>query len=106
MTNQTAPYAHCSICSQLAAEESASQKYGWEEHNTYLPDAANSLIVVKDFKPHSSRKLQLQQCPECQTFYLYKTDYEYLVNGSEDEEYLTRLSDEQANTYLNAQDQN
>lgn len=92
--------APCSICSQLAAEESAYQKYGWAENDTRLPGAASRLVVVKDFKPNSDRKLQLQQCPECGTYYEYKSDYEYLVNGAEDEEHLRRLSDEEAGKYL------
>jgi hypothetical protein len=93
-------YDDCSICAHLAAEESAMQKYGWEKDNTYLPSEANTLTVVKDFKQHSSRKLQLKQCPQCNTYYLYRTDYEFLVNGSEDEEYLTRLSEDEAAEYL------
>ena len=95
-----APYTHCSICSELADEEAAFQKYGWPEDDTYLPKAAGKLTVVKDFKPYSDRKLQLRQCPECGTYYLYRSDYEYFVNGSEDEEYLTRLSDEAAQSWL------
>jgi hypothetical protein len=58
------------------------------------------LKVVRDFQPYGSRKLQLQQCPECGTYYLYRTDYEFLVNGSEDEEFLTRLTDNEAAEYL------
>lgn len=92
--------AECQVCSSLADEEVAYQKYGWEENNTYLPAAAGHLQVVLDLQPYGSRKLQLQQCPECGTYYLYRTDYEYLVNGSEDEEFLTRLTDEQAAEYL------
>jgi hypothetical protein len=99
-SNKAAPYSECSICSLLAASESAYQKYGHAEDDTYLPAAANSLQVVRDFKPYSSRKLQLQQCPQCATYYLYRTDYEFLVNGSEDEEELTRLTDEAAAVYL------
>jgi hypothetical protein len=99
-SNIDAPHTHCSICSQLADYESADQKYGHEEGNTYLPAAANSLTVVRDFKPYSNRKLQLQRCPQCETYYLYRTDYEFLVNGSEDEEELTRLTDEEAAEYL------
>ena len=91
---------NCSICSGLSDSESAFQKYGREEDNTYLPTAAGLLTVVRDIKPNSSRKLQLQQCPECGTYYLYKSDYEYLVNGTEDEEDLTRLTDEQAAEYF------
>ena len=90
----------CSICSNLKEEEYASQKFGWEENNTYLPAAVNDLKLVQDFQPYGSRKLQLLQCPRCGTYYLYRTDYEYLVNGSEDEEFLTRLSADQAAEYL------
>ena len=97
---KTASPKACSICSQLAEVEHAFQKYGWEEDNTYLPAAAGKLTLVKDFKPYSSRKLQLRQCPQCSTYYRYETDYEFLVNGSEDEETLTRLSDEKAAEYL------
>lgn len=96
----TVPHAKCSICAQLASTETAYQKFGWEESNTHLPAAAGKLKVVIDFKPHSSRQLQLQQCFECGTFYLYRTDYEYLVNGSEDEQELRRLSAEEAAEYL------
>ena len=92
--------AECQVCSSLSDEEYACQKYGWEENNTYLPAAAGHLQVVLDLHPYGSRKLQLQQCPECGTYYLYRTDYEYLVNGSEDEEFLTRLTKEQAAEYL------
>jgi hypothetical protein len=95
-----APHQQCKTCSSLRDEEHAFQKYGWEENDTYLPAAAGHLSVVRDFRPYGSRKLQLQQCPECATYYLYATDYEYLVNGSEDEEKLTRLTEEQAAEYL------
>jgi hypothetical protein len=91
----------CRICSNLAEHESAFQKYGHPDDDTFLPAAANDLIIVKDFTPYGSRKLQLRQCPQCGTYYQYKTDYEFLVNGSEDEEYLTRLTEEQAAEYLN-----
>ncbi len=93
--------AGCSICSSLKDQEAAFQKYGWEENDTYLPAAYNQLDEVVNLKPHdSSRQLKLLQCPECHTYYLYRTDYEYLVNGSEDEEYLTRLTPEEATQYL------
>jgi hypothetical protein len=90
----------CSLCSPLKDQEYARQKYGWAEDDTFLPAAASQLAVVKDFKPYDSRKLQLRRCPGCGTYYLYRTDYEYLVNGSEDEEFLTRLTDEEAAPYL------
>ncbi len=90
----------CHICSKLLGEEYAFQKYGWPQDDTHLPGAAASLTVLRDFRPYGSRKLQLQQCPECGTYYLYRTDYEFLVGGSEDEEFLTRLTNEEAAEYL------
>lgn len=98
-TNEKLLHKSCGICSQLSDKESAYQKYGGD-NNTTLPSASAKLVVVKDFKPHSERKLQLQRCPECGAFYLYETDYEYLVNGSEDEQDLTRLTDSEAVEYL------
>jgi hypothetical protein len=94
------PDAPCRFCSQLLNEEYAFQKHGSEKDNTYLPQASHHLNVVKDFKPYDSRKRQLQQCPECGTYYLYRTDYEYLAGGSEDEEFLTRLTEAEAAEYL------
>ena len=90
----------CALCSSLSDEEYAYQKYGWEEGNSYLPAASGQLVVVKDFRPGSSRALQLKQCPQCGKYYLYRSDYEYLVNGSEDEEFLTRLTTRQADEWL------
>lgn len=90
----------CRICANLRPVESAFQKYGWPENDTSLPAVAAELIVVRDFRPYDSRSLQIWQCPLCGTYYLYQTDYEYLVNGSEDEETLTRLTGEEAAKYL------
>ncbi len=86
----------CEICSRLSVREYARQKFGWEDHDTRLPEAAGQLVMVKDFKPGSERMKQVWQCPLCGGYYLYETDYEYLVNGSEDEQTLTRLNDAEA----------
>lgn len=99
-TTDLRPHETCSICRGLRDEEYAAQKWGWEENDTHLPAACNELELVRDLSGCSSRKLQLQQCPECRTYYLYRSDYEFLVNGSEDEEWLTRLTDEGAQAYL------
>ena len=90
----------CTLCSTLSNSESAHSKYGWEQDDTSLPAAAHRLTVIRDFRPHRDRKLQLRQCPECNTCYLYETDYEFLVNGSENEEHLTRLTEGEAADYL------
>ena len=95
MTNNLA-HRQCSICVGLTDSEYAFQKNGWEQDNSYLPAAASRLILVRDLKPYSGRALYLQRCPECHTYYLYRTDYEYLAGGSEDEQFLTRLTAEDA----------
>ncbi len=94
------PSKQCRVCGQLKDRESATQKFGWSENDTHLPAAAAQLEIVRDLQPPSSRKLQIQRCPECQAYFLYQSDYEYLVNGSEDEEILTRLSAVEAQEYL------
>jgi hypothetical protein len=90
----------CGTCSNLSSKENASQKYGWEEGNTYLPSEFDKLVLVKNLRPYGSRKLQILQCLECNAYYLYRTDYEYLVNGSEDEEFLSRMTDDEVRNYL------
>ena len=91
----------CDDCSSLSESEYGYSKYGWPDHDVDLPDAAGSLVMVKDLKPLSERKLQLWRCPGCGAWLLYTTDYEYLTNGTEDEQVLTRLSEEEAAEYLN-----
>jgi hypothetical protein len=93
---------HCSICSGLDGYEHASQKGGRPDDDTSLPPSASRLTVVRDFAPGADRELQLRQCPECRTSYLYRTDYEFLVNGTEDDQYLARLSEAEAAEYLTA----
>lgn len=97
--NEKLRHQTCGICSQLSNKESAFQKFG-SDYGTSLPEASEKLEVVIDFKPNSGRKLQLKKCPECGTYYLYKTDYDYYINGSEDEQELTRLTESQASEYL------
>ena len=94
----------CRTCSSMADQEYARQKSGWEENDTHLPSAAGLLVTVKDLGSSGSRMRWLQRCPECGTYYLYRTDYEYLVNGTEDEEYLSRLSESQAESCLNSEE--
>jgi len=80
--------------------EWASQKFGWGENDTSLPVASKDLVKIRDLKPNSSRALQLWQCPQCMTYYRFESDYEYLVNGSEDEQSLKRLNAEEAGKLL------
>lgn len=93
---------NCSICSNFKDIERSFQKYGSEINNTELPENARNLVLVKDLKPGSSRLKQILQCPECKMYYLYETDYEYLAFGSEDEEFLKRLTLDEALEILNS----
>ena len=91
----------CSICSQLGDWEQAEQHVQAEEGDTTLPEAAERLVFVRDFRPDQSR-LSLKQCPECKTYYIYRTVYEFLIGfgGSYDEQTLMRLSEEDSKEIL------
>ena len=90
----------CNICSQLAARQTASQKYGWEENDSSLAAIVSKLVLEVDLQPGSEREKQVLQCPECGNYYLYESGYEYLVNGSEDWQTLTRLTPQEAREIL------
>ncbi|MBS1811946.1 MAG: hypothetical protein JST84_32035 [Acidobacteria bacterium] len=90
----------CSICSQLKEVEFGFQKHGREDENTFLPDVSKSLQFVHDIKPGQTRSPSLLQCSECDTYYLYEIEYEYLATGSEDGQRLTRLTANDALQYL------
>ena len=93
------PYETCKICSQLADKQSAYQKCGDEENDTYLPKVMKKLKVINEWS--RTRDKQLLQCTICSTYYLYLTDYEFLISGTEDEQHLTRLSDKETKKYMN-----
>jgi hypothetical protein len=100
-SSQAAREQDCGICSRLAAYQRGFQKVGREEEDTFLPVVADGLEVARDLRPGGgNRLLQLKRCPECGTYYLYRTDYEFLYGGSEDEQELTRLTREEAAEYL------
>jgi hypothetical protein len=93
-------HTNCATCGSLLDEEYAFQKNGWPADDSHLPAAAGKLELVKDLNPGGGRDKHLMRCPECGTYYHYRTDYEFLVGGTEDEQFLTRLTDAQAEAYL------
>ena len=99
-SNNGARHERCGICSQLKGRELGRQTHGRPEEDTSLPEAARRLKNVRELDPGSVRYTWLRQCPECATYYLHRNDYEYLATGSEDEQTLTRLTDEEAAGYL------
>nr|MDO8114847.1 hypothetical protein [Candidatus Sigynarchaeota archaeon] len=89
----------CSICRPIPAASSEFWK-GGETEGPGLP--ANSIKLEIIGWPYyddstSSSNSCIKRCPECGTCYQWSTEYEYLVNGSEDDIHLTRLSDEEGN---------
>lgn len=94
------PAGVCARCGVLRATEFASQKGGWEDRDTFLPPAWRDLEVVRDFRPHDPRSIQLLRCPGCGAWFLYRTQYEYLAGGSEDEQWLFRLEPDRARDIL------
>lgn len=95
-----APHKNCSICSQIKDYEYGLQTHGREEEDTFLPKAGSQLKIAKYLKSQGERRIYVAICPQCGTHYLFKSDYEYLATGSEDEQSLKRLTAEEAATYL------
>jgi hypothetical protein len=66
----------CSLCCQLGDQEHAVQHGEGPEGDTYLPEAANRLEVMRDIRP-GYPGLQLKRCPECGTYFLSRSIYEF-----------------------------
>ncbi len=75
----------CCICKTIPDHSRAFWKGGEQQENN-LPPAMDLLVYIGD--PNH----RLMQCPECQTYYDWDSEYEFLIGGSEDEINLTRLS--------------
>lgn len=90
----------CETCRALGEEAYGYSKFGWPDGDIDLPPEAARLETVADVGSAGDRLRQLKRCPDCGTCYLYRTDYEYLVNGTEDEVFVTRLSDEETTGLL------
>jgi len=99
-TPNTAPGRHagCGVCSMLKDYEQALQHVQGEPDDTTLPKAVGRLEEVST----PVRGPWLLRCPECGTYYLYETVYEFLIGfgGSYDEQTVTRISDEKAADFL------
>ncbi|HCR72213.1 MAG TPA: hypothetical protein DIW23_12265 [Anaerolineae bacterium] len=88
----------CSICSQIRDKESATEYVHQPENNTSFPEAVGKLKIARDIDTN----FELRQCPECKTYYLYRSIYEFLVGfgGSYDEYILWRITDEMGKDYV------
>ena len=86
----------CPVCSSLKAVETSFSKYGAPDLDRPLPEAAARLIRVHLVGIEAAEKSHVRRCPVCASLFSYRLIYEYQVNGSEDEETLTRLSPDEA----------
>jgi hypothetical protein len=86
------PLGNCEICRNLGEVETSFSKYGWEEMDYAMPEAANRLTPAENITECEQRKQHYKTCPICGIFYQYDYSYEYLVNGSEDTVTLMRLT--------------
>lgn len=91
--------ADCEICGKLAERETSFFKYAHEDETRLLPPEASRLVRVPDVEPAVRRREEIKRCPVCGIFYYYLVTYEYLVDGSEDEEILTRLTPTEARRF-------
>lgn len=91
--------AACEICRALRPVETSLYKEGREGFDTPLPLAARRLVELA-VPGREDERLRPWLCPRCGTLYSYESRYEYLANGSEDEEELRRLSDAEARALL------
>lgn len=90
----------CSICSLLNECEMSYSKYGSPEASRPLPHAAEKLTVLKTLTTKDPEKTHVRRCPLCGTLYRYLASHEYFINGSEDEEELTRMNGDEASVWL------
>ena len=81
----------CEICSQLKETETSFDKYGAPDLSYSLPEAASRLEFFKAVEGQDVERHHIKRCPLCGSLYRYDLSYEYMMNGSEDEETLTRL---------------
>jgi hypothetical protein len=95
---EDANYRKCAVCSQLKDFERGFQKIGRDAEDTFLPDASKSLVDVREID--QSRSRSISQCPKCTTCYSYQTEYEFIYGGSEDSQYLQRLTAAETLKYL------
>ncbi len=92
--------APCPLCSLLRPCETSFTKYGAPEYDKSLPEAAADLTILPASSKEDIERHHIRRCPHCGALYDYRLSCEYMINGSEDEETLTRLDSDQARSWL------
>lgn len=94
--------AGCAICRELPDVATSFSKYGNPGLDKPLPEAANRLIPFTRAGEQVDEKHHVRRCPLCGTFYKYDASHDYQVNGTEDEEQLTRLTPGETRSFVSA----
>lgn len=90
-------WRRCLVCSPLDALSSSPRLEDWPADHAQVRSRFLEIVGAPTFHDHGSRDWCLKRCLLCRATYLWKSDYEYLVNGgTEDEITLTRLTAEEA----------
>lgn len=87
----------CSLCRDIPDRCRAFSKGGDKTEDTIPPAVEKMAVVGAPFynQETSHSNWCLLRCPECGTYYDWDFEYEYLVNGSEDDINVTRLNPEE-----------
>ncbi|MBN2153431.1 MAG: hypothetical protein JW839_18395 [Candidatus Lokiarchaeota archaeon] len=91
------PWEGCSICSSIPDHAYEFWKAGVCDGPGIPAVSAKLAIIGAPYFDDSTSGSNscIKRCPECGTAYRWTTEYEYLVNGSEDDINLVRLSPEE-----------
>jgi hypothetical protein len=83
----------CSICRDIPDHCRAFWKGGEKTTDTIPPEVGRLVVVGAPFYDQDTSHTNwcLLCCPECGAYYDWDFEYEYLVNGSEDDLNVTRL---------------
>lgn len=93
------PLGDCEICTHLGDVETSFSKYGWEDMTYSMPPQAGGLVLAENLAGYAQENHHVKRCPACGVYYQYDYTHEYLVDGSEDEVTLTRLTPDEARRF-------
>ncbi len=88
-------WKRCSICSKIPPSSGEFYKGGDLESGGFVPEVAKLKVVGEPYYNDDTSHTHscFKYCPECGTVYHWSMEYEYLVNGSEDDIDLVRLDE-------------